>query len=80
MEERIRHGVGGAEIFGFAQRAGDRVIRRQSVESGPQVAQIGRRRVDAEEPAVLLQHVDAGPAVPRVDHQMHCAQGAQHVA
>ena len=35
---------------------------------------------DADPPAELLQHVDAGPSVRRVHHEVHRAAGRQHVA
>ncbi len=33
---------------------------------------------DAEPPAILLEHVDAGPPVRRIDHHVHRAVGLQH--
>ena len=35
---------------------------------------------DAEAPAELLQHVDAGPSVWRVHHEVHDPAGREHVA
>ena len=38
------------------------------------------RRADAEPLAELLQHVDAGPPIGRVHHEVHRAVGLEHVA
>ena len=69
-----------SEVRRLAQQRRQRVPGRQRAERGDQLANplVGGR--DAEAPAELLQHVDAGPPVRRVDHEVHRAAGRQHVA
>ena len=50
-----------------------RVIRRQHAERGTEIVQIAIRRSDSKKAAIVLHHVDAGPAIARIDHQLHRA-------
>src|ERR1700752_103842 len=56
------------------------MVRRQRLDCGAKISQILVRRADSEQAAVLLHHIDSGPAVACVDHQAHCAAWTQHVA
>ena len=56
------------------------MIRRQRVERGAETSQIRRRHTDFEQSAILLHHINSGPAVARIDHQTHRAARSQDVA
>ena len=58
----------------------DRMVRRERLEACGEVADLGRRRADAEPTAVVLQHIDARAAVGRVDHHVDGAGRLKHVA
>src|SRR5258705_13387949 len=49
------------------------MVRRQGIKCGTEILQIAFRRTDAKQAAIFLHHVDPGPAVACIDHQM---QGA----
>src|SRR5271156_2165945 len=51
------------------------MVRRQRVKSGPKTSQLILRCPDAEKAAVLLNHIDSGPAVACIDHELHPAVG-----
>ena len=56
------------------------MVRRQRFERVAETLQIRRRRLNFEEAAVFLHHINSSPAVARVDHQTHRAARSQHVA
>jgi hypothetical protein len=80
VQQRIRHRIRPAEVLAPAQHAADRVVGRQRFERGAEFPQVRFGGGDAEHAAVLLHHVDAGTAVRRVDHQVHGALRAKHIA
>src|SRR5271166_5360767 len=55
------------------------MARRQHFKRSAEGSQIRRRRVDIEQAAVLLHHIDSSPPVARVDHQAHRAVRSQNV-
>ena len=68
------------EVRRVAQQARQRMPRRQLLERGDEIAYLVVRGRDADQPAELLQHVDAGPSVRRVHHEVHRAVRLEHVA
>src|SRR5262249_2309282 len=54
--------------------------RRQALESRDQVLNLRIGCTDAYAPTELLQHVDAGPAVRRIHHEMHGPVRFEHAA
>src|ERR1700746_974138 len=56
------------------------MVWRQRLDCGAEISYILGRHADSEQAAVLLHHIDSGPAVACVDHQAHCAAWTQHVA
>ena len=61
------------KIWSLTQQAFQRMTRWQHSKRGDEVTDPFVCRVDAGPPAELLQHIDTGPAVRRIDHQVHCA-------
>ena len=80
VEQRIGQRVLALEIGRLAQQARQRMGARQGRERDRQILNLLIRVTDAQPAAVLLQHVDAGPAVGGVDHQVHGAVWRQHLA
>ena len=80
MKECVRHGFRPQKILRPSQQARDRVVLRQRFERAAETLQIRRRHTDFEQAAILLHHIDSGPAVARVDHQAHRAARSQDVA
>src|SRR5271163_4279447 len=80
MKERIRHRFGSPEIVSAPQHVRDRMVLWQRVERGGETSEIRRRWVDLEQPAVLLHHIDSGPAIACVDHHAHRAVRSEDIA
>ena len=68
------------EVRRLAQQRCQRMSGRQRAERGDEIPNSRIVGLDAEPSAELLQHVDAGPSVRRIHHQVHRAVGLQHVA
>jgi hypothetical protein len=56
------------------------MVRWQRFERVAETLQIRRRRLNFEEAAVFLHHINSSPAVACVDHQAHRAARSQDVA
>src|SRR5262245_404636 len=54
--------------------------RWQRLESGDEVPDLRVGGTDTQAPTEVLQHVDAGPAVRRIHHEMHGPVGFEHAA
>src|SRR5262245_27810363 len=52
----------------------------QRLESGDEVPNLWVGRTDTHAPTEVLQHVDAGPAVRRIHHEMHGPVRFEHAA
>lgn len=68
------------EVHRRPHRAAERMVTGQGLERGAEIAQVLFRVADPEQATVLLHHVDPGPAVSRVDHQVHCPLRIQDVS
>mgnify|MGYP003343664624 CR=1 FL=1 len=53
------------------------MLLRQRLERRLKLADLLVLGLNAKAPAVLLQHVDAGPTVLRIDHQVHRPVGRE---
>ena len=78
VQQGIGQSIGASCIPRSAKRRHQRVGLRQCLERVDEIAHLLLRRSDAKSPAVLLEQVDAGPAVRRVHHQVDRALGPQH--
>ena len=62
-QQRVRHRAGLPKVLRPAEQSGHRMILRQRLEQGAEIAKLRGVCADAEHAAILLQHIDAGPAV-----------------
>ena len=81
---RVQQGVGQRrllpEVRSLAQQARQRMCGRQRRETDDEIPDLVIGGTDADTAAELLQHVDAGPPVRGIHHQMHRAVRVEHVA
>ena len=56
------------------------MIGWQRLQRRDQIADSIIRRMDADPPAKLLQHINAGSPIGGIDHQVHRAIRLQHIA
>ena len=61
-------------------QVGDRMVRGQLLERGAQITQILVGETDLEQAAILLHHVDPGPPVGCIHHQVHRAVRTKDIA
>ena len=80
MKQCVCQGVGMIDVDRPAHHAGDRMGRRQLLERVAKLSQVRVRGSDPEQATVLLHHVDAGPPVQRVHHQVHRPLRTQDIA
>ena len=80
MQKRIGQRRLMPEIRGLAQQVFQRMSGRQHLERGNEVPDPLIGGLDAEPSAELLQHIDAGPPVRRIDHEMHRSVRLEHAA
>ena len=80
MKQCVCQGVGMIDVHRPAHHAGDRMGRRQLLECVAEVSQVRVRGGDPEQATVLLHHVDAGPPVEGVHHQVHRPLRTQDIA
>ena len=80
MQQRIGERRLLPEVRGLAQQLSQWMSGWQRRERGDEIADplIGGR--DADPPAEFLQHVDAGPSVRRIHHEVHRAVRLEHAA
>ena len=92
--EKLRHGIRTilrvqkrvgercllTEIRGGAQQVFQRMPRRQCTKSSDEVADSLICGMDAKTSAELLQHIDTGPSVGRIHHEVHGSVRFQHAA
>jgi hypothetical protein len=60
-----------SQLRGLAQQDFQRVSGRQRTEGTDEIPNLAISSVDTDSSAELLQHIDAGPPVWRVHHEMH---------
>ena len=80
VEQRVGERVGFSEILRAPEDAGDRMIGAERADRRAEIAQIVVPDADAEKPAIVLHHVDAGAPVRRVDHEMHRSVAGKHAS
>ena len=68
------------EVRGLAQQVLQRVSGRQRLERSDEIPNLVISGTDTDPSAELLQHVDAGPSVRRIDHELHRALRLEHAA
>ena len=73
VQQRIRERVCACAITCPAQQCDQRVVLRERPEDRDQIGDLLLGRADTKPPAVVLQHVDARPAIGRIHHQRHHA-------
>src|SRR5271157_2875869 len=56
------------------------MVGRQCTDHRAEVPQLLLRGADSEQTTILLHHVDAGTAICRIDHQMHCTVRRKDIA
>ena len=80
VEQRVGQGIGVLASRDPRSDRRQRVVLRQRLQRRDEIVDLPIRRPDPEPPAIVLEHVDAGPAVGRIHHQVHRAVGPQHGA
>ena len=80
MQQRVGQRGLLPKVRSIAQQASERMLRRQFLERSDQRANSVVRGGNSDQAAELLDHVDAGPAVRRVHHEVQRAVGREHVA
>ena len=80
MQQRVGERRLLAEIRGLAQQIFQRMAGWQRCERSDEIADLLIVGMDADPSAELLQHIDAGPPVRRIHHEMHRAVRFEHAA
>src|SRR5262245_54989071 len=80
MQERIGECGLLPEVRGLAQQSFQRMPRWQRLESSDEVPNLRVGCTDTHAPTEVLQHVDSGPAVGRIHHEVHRPARFEHAA
>ena len=80
MQQGICQARLGSEIRCVANQRTERMIGWQGAEAFRELADFVAARADTKTAAIVLQHVDSGASVRRVQHQVHRPVGCEHLA
>ena len=80
MQERIGKRRLMPKVRGLAQQGFQWMSGRQSLECSNEIPDPLISGMDAKPPAKLLQHIDAGPSVRRIHHEVHSSVRLEHAA
>ena len=74
MQQRVGQRVPITEVRGVPEQMAQRVPERDLPERVGEIGDVVRLGGESEAPAAVLQHVDPGPSVWRIHHEMHRAR------